>query len=194
MTVFRVTDLKQYLYCPRIVYYAYCLPRVRPVTHKMQAGIEAQESEENREQRRSLRAYGLARGERHFDIWLESPRLGLRGRLDMAIHVPEPEGEVVPVEYKNSTRKPGHHWIMQLTAYGEMLAERFQLPVRRGFFYFIPKRRAQEIRFTPKRRAKLEKTFKAMQDMVQREAMPPPPKSRRRCVTCEFRRFCNDVL
>ena len=194
MISFRVTDLKQYHYCPRIVYYAYCLPRVRPVTHKMQAGIEAQEAEEGRERRRSLRAYGLKRGERHFDLWLESPRLGLLGRLDMAIEVTGAEGEMVPVEYKNSTRKPGRHLIMQLTAYGEMLVERFQLPVRRGFFYFIPRREAQEVRFTPKRRAELEKTIAAMQEMVEREAMPPPPKSRRPCVTCEFRRFCNDVL
>ena len=48
MTIFRVTDLKQYFYCPRVVYYAYCLPQVRPVTAKMEAGIEAQVEAEER--------------------------------------------------------------------------------------------------------------------------------------------------
>jgi CRISPR-associated exonuclease Cas4 len=33
-----------------------------------------------------------------------------------------------------------------------------------------------------------------MHVMVEREAMPQPPRSRRQCVNCEFRRFCNDVL
>lgn len=193
MTVFRVTDLKQYFYCPRIVYYTYCLPHVRPVTAKMEAGIEAQIGEEGQERRRSLRAYGLTRGERHFDVPLESPRLGLRGRLDMAIEVPEPDGEAIPVEYKNSTRRAGRHWILQLTAYGEMLAKSSKLPVRRGFFYFIPTRQVQEITFTPARRAGLQETVDAMLRMVEGEAMPDPPKSRRPCVTCEFRRFCNDV-
>ena len=193
MTVFRVTDLKQYHYCPRIVYYAYCLPQVRPVTAKMDAGLEAHRQAEGRERRRSLRAYGLTRGERQFDVPLESVHLGLRGRLDMAVKVPDPEGEVIPVEYKNSTRPAGRHWVLQLTAYGEMLAEGSHLPVRRGFFYFIPTRRRQEITFTPARRAKLRETVEAMQCMVEGEAMPAPPRSRRPCVTCEFRRFCNDV-
>lgn len=193
MTVFRVTDLKQYFYCPRIVYYAYCLPRVRPTTTKMEVGLEAHREIGERERRRSLRAYGLTRGERHFDVPLESVRLGLRGRLDMMIKVPQPGGEIIPVEYKNSTRRAGQHWILQLTAYGEMLSQCFDLPVRRGFFYFIPTRQAQEVSFTSKRRAKLRETVDAMLRMVEREAMPDPPKSRRPCVTCEFRRFCNDV-
>jgi len=56
---FRVTDLKQWVYCPRVLYYAMCLPKIRPTTYKMKAGIEAGQSEEGREERRSLRPYGL---------------------------------------------------------------------------------------------------------------------------------------
>ena len=36
---FVVTDLKQYAYCPRVVYYTYCLPLLRPMTFKMERGI-----------------------------------------------------------------------------------------------------------------------------------------------------------
>ena len=36
-----VTDLKQYTYCPRIVFYRYCLPRVRPITSLMKEGIQS---------------------------------------------------------------------------------------------------------------------------------------------------------
>jgi CRISPR/Cas system-associated exonuclease Cas4 (RecB family) len=80
---FLVTDLKQFAYCPRVVYYSYCLPLIRPTTYKMQAGQEAHLEEEGREQRRSLRAYGLEEGERTFNLWLQSSELGLRGRMDM---------------------------------------------------------------------------------------------------------------
>ena len=41
---FTVTDLKQYEYCPRIVYYTYCLPLIRPTTFKMEAGVQAHET------------------------------------------------------------------------------------------------------------------------------------------------------
>ena len=70
----RVTDLKQWAYCPRVFYYHQCLPRVRPVTYKMRAGVEAGQAEEGREARRSLRAYGLSSGDREFDVPVRSAR------------------------------------------------------------------------------------------------------------------------
>ena len=39
--LFEVTDLKQYAYCPRIVFYRYCLPKVRPITFLMEEGIRS---------------------------------------------------------------------------------------------------------------------------------------------------------
>ncbi|RLC59491.1 MAG: CRISPR-associated protein Cas4, partial [Chloroflexota bacterium] len=81
--IFTVTDLKQYAYCPRVVFYTYCLPLLRPTTFKMEAGIAAHEKAREQERRRTLSAYGLVEGKRHFDIWVESPILGLRGRVDL---------------------------------------------------------------------------------------------------------------
>ena len=63
--LYRVVDLKQYVYCPRIAYYHIVLPRIRPVTYKMERGIAVQAEEEAREKRRSLRAYGINSGERY---------------------------------------------------------------------------------------------------------------------------------
>ena len=83
--MFRVTDLKQFVYCARIVYYTYCLPLLRPVTFKMVAGVEAHDRAEGLEQRRSLRAYGLTSGRRYFDVVLESEALWLRGKVDMVV-------------------------------------------------------------------------------------------------------------
>jgi CRISPR-associated exonuclease Cas4 len=65
--------------------------------------------------------------------------------------------------------------------------------VRRGFLYFVPLKRAEEVKLTPAWRRKVEDTVAAMRHMVEREAMPDPPRSRRPCVACEFRLFCNDL-
>lgn len=192
MTVLLVTDLKQYTYCPRIIYYAYCLPDLRPTTPAMQLGRAAHQAEEGREQRRSLRAYGLKQGERAFDVWLESEQLGLRGKVDMTICIAEPP-EAIPVEYKDSTHQDNEHWVLQLTAYGMLLEEQSGLPVRRGFFYYIPLRHSREISLTAALRAKLRRTVDEIRAMIAHEHMPDPPATRARCVTCEFRRFCNDL-
>ncbi|HSH82120.1 MAG TPA: CRISPR-associated protein Cas4 [Herpetosiphonaceae bacterium] len=192
-----VTDLKQYAYCARIVFYRYCLPAVRPVTYKMQAGIEAHSEEAEREERRSLRPYGLSSGQRFFDISLRSDELGVRGRLDMAIATPErsaPNAEVIPVEYKFSERTPGRHFKLQLAMYGLLLEAAWGLPVRRGFLYMIPLRQATSVALTPALRRQALAELKVIRDMVAREHMPDPPASRRPCVGCEFRRFCNDVI
>ena len=34
----RVSDIKQYFYCPRVVYHTYYTPVSRPTTHPMQLG------------------------------------------------------------------------------------------------------------------------------------------------------------
>lgn len=192
--VFTVTDLKQYSYCPRVVFYTYCLPLLRPTTYKMEAGIAAHEKAERREQRRTLSAYGLEEGQRHFDAWVESDILGLRGRVDMVIETGEGGGrELIPVDYKQSCRQVGRHLKRQLTAYGLMLEETWGGTVRRGFIYSLVTRKAEEVALTARLRGEVRETVVAMREMVEREMMPGPPKSRRPCVSCEFRRFCNDV-
>jgi CRISPR-associated exonuclease Cas4 len=186
----RVTDLKQYVYCARILYYHTCLPKVRPTTYKMKASIEAHATEEDREHRRTLRAYGLKQGERHFNVGLVSERLGMRGEVDLVI---ETETELIPVDYKLSS-KMGEHFRLQLTAYALMLEDAWGAPVKRGFFYWIPQRRAEEMRITVRQRAKLDEALAAMNAMLLREQMPQPTRQRSKCVGCEFRRFCNDVV
>lgn len=193
--IFTVTDLKQYSYCPRVVFYTYCLPLVRPVTYKMEAGIAAHEVASTQERRRTLKAYGLAQGERHYDVQVASSTLGLQGRIDMVIDTEEKgERELIPVDYKQTRRQVGRHMKRQLAAYGMMLEESWGLPVRRGYLYYLPLRRAEEIALAAKLCDEVRETMAAMRAMVEQEAMPGPPRSRRPCVSCEFRRFCNDVL
>lgn len=195
--IFEVTDLKQYTCCPRIVYYRYCLPRIRPVTYMMEEGIRSHEEEDAREERRSLRKYGLTEGERFFHLPLKSATLGLTGRVDLAIAVPSreaPNAEAVVVEYKLSEKKAGPHFALQLAAYALLIEEAWQIPVRQGFLYSIPLRKAEPVPCTPHLRRKVVQTVEQIRRIVEAEQMPPPPSSQARCVTCEFRRFCNDVV
>jgi CRISPR-associated exonuclease Cas4 len=196
MTLFRVIDLKQYIYCPRLVYYHHCLPAIRPITYKMEAGLAAQDEEELRAARRSLRLYGLSRGECQSNVYLESETLGLKGQVDLVITTddnPLAEAEVIPVDYKLSGRQPGTHFKLQLVAYGLLLQEHYGLPARRGFLYSIPNRRAVEVAFTPTLRTRLAQALVEMQEVVSKEFMPEPTKQRAKCEVCEFRRFCNDI-
>jgi CRISPR-associated exonuclease Cas4 len=192
-----VTDLKQYTYCPRIVFYRYCLPRIRPVTFTMKEGIRSHTEEDAREERRSLRNYNLTEGERVSHLSLQSTQLGLTGRIDLAIATPSrtaPNAEGIVVEYKMTEQKAGAHFKLQLAAYALLLEEAWGLPVKRAFMYSISMRKAEPVSITPHLRHKILQTVAHIRQIITNEIMPPPPDSLRPCITCEFRRFCNDVV
>ncbi|GIV84801.1 MAG: CRISPR-associated protein Cas4 [Candidatus Roseilinea sp.] len=203
--MFIVTDLKQWAYCPRLVYYAYCLPgaRMKP-TAKMALGRAANAATEDLEHRRSLRAYGLREGRREFNVWLASEALNLCGRLDMLITAPTATGvELIPVDYKDSTlpeangrRVPPdvrHSWAVQLTAYAMLVEAVRGQPVARGFIYFIPARRARNVAFGEALRQEVQTGLRAIGAMLAAEQQPPPTPHRGRCAACEYRRLCNDI-
>ena len=190
-----VTDLKQWHYCPRVVYYHYCLPAIRPVTYSMEAGIAQHLDAVALEERRSLRAYGLTEGERHFDVALTSAQLGLSARIDLVITLLTPTGrEAVVVDYKLSEREAPANYKLQLAAYALLVEDRWEMPVRQGFLYHIPQRRAEAVPLTVSLRRKVATTVTDIRHAILSEHMPKPPASLSKCISCEFRRFCNDVV
>jgi CRISPR-associated exonuclease Cas4 len=184
-----VSDLKQYLYCHRVVWYRYCQPVPRPVTYKMDEGRLVGMEEGERERRRSLRAYGLSHGERSFELWLESEKLGLCGSLDMLIKT---ENERIPVEFKNAISVAVNHRY-QLAAYTLLLEETNGPPIERGFIYLIPSKRAAEVRVTAGIRLYVTRTLNEMRRMILEESYPAPTRVRSRHTDCEFRPYCQDV-
>jgi CRISPR-associated exonuclease Cas4 len=194
---FDVTDIKQYACCPRLVYYHTCLPDIRPLTYTMQVGIQSHQQEEDREIRRNLHQYGLEEGKRLFHYAVCSEKLGLKGLIDLVIVSPSLEAQekvIIPVEYKYSEQQAGVHFKLQLAAYALLLEEAFQVPVQRAFLYSIPRRKAEEVMMTSALRKRVRLLLQEMHDLLSTENMPAPTKAYRRCPTCEFRRFCNDVV
>ncbi len=192
-----VTDLKQYVCCPRLVYYRYCLPDIRPLTCLMEAGTQAHQQEEEREVRRSLRTYGIEQAERLFHYPVISEKLALKGKIDLVLVTPSQQAsnkEVIIIEYKYTEQKAGSHFKVQLAAYALLLEEELHMPVRRSFLYSIPLRKAEAIPITTALRKKAQTTIEGIKQLLYGECMPEPTRTQRRCPSCEFRRFCNDVI
>lgn len=190
-TMFTVSDIKQYFYCPRIIYFIYVVP-VKPVvstTAKMEMGKERHERISNLEKRRTLKAFGLSSGQREFRLSLYSEQLGLSGILDMAIFQ---KRRVFPVEFKNSFQKPWLNHTCQLAAYALLLEDLRSLPADEGFVYLIPQKKAERI---PLKRAKsrIRNVLLELDAMVRDQFIPEPTHKRGRCVDCELLRYCPDV-
>lgn len=186
-----VNDLKQWSYCPRVVYYRYTLPVDAEGTYKMDRGARAQDELEKLEVRRNFKRYGLADGRREFNLWLASDRYRLSGRLDMLIRAPE---ECCPVDFKDSARGPWPGWEIQLAAYGLLCLEADIRPVRRGFIYLVPVARARELTFTNDLYEQVFLILGEITKYLANEDIPAPPLNVNKCVDCEYRNFCNDVF
>jgi CRISPR-associated exonuclease Cas4 len=189
--IFVVSDLKQWAYCRRLVYYFYIMPGLRPETFKMEAGAEAHEREHRRARRRSLRAFGLKEAERIEEVRLESETLGLSGKVDLVLRQ---DDQVWPVEYKLSRKlKTASHYRLQLTAYGLLLEEAWGVHAPEGFLYSLVNRKTERVALNSRLRKQVLTAVAEMRATLEEERMPPPTTQRGRCVDCEFRRFCNDV-
>ena len=138
----RVSDIKQYMYCPRVVYFTYVMPVEKKLTYKMEEGKLQHLRLEELETRRRLKRYRLEEGERRFRTYLRSERLGLEGVLDL--HIVTPAG-CYPVEFKHTLQRSALNHKYQLTAYALLAEEHYGRPARRAFVYWIVARRAQPV-------------------------------------------------
>lgn len=186
----RVSDLKQYMYCPRTVYFQYVLPVEHKVTHKMEHGKEEHFELDRLEKRRKLVEYGLEEGERRFHVALHSERLALTGIVDLLLVTPK---GYFPVEFKYSSRDPALNHKYQLTAYAMLVEEVYRRPVHTGFLYMSPGKRIFPVDITENMRLHLRRLMGAIRRMVAEERAPPRSRSAARCRDCEYRRFCADV-
>ncbi|MBW2130802.1 MAG: CRISPR-associated protein Cas4 [Deltaproteobacteria bacterium] len=186
----KVSDLRQYNYCKRVVYYQYVMPVEKAITYKMEKGKAAQEEIEELEHRRKLRAYGLKDGTRRFNWWVNSPALGLSGKLDLAIETRE---AIYPVEFKFTKGRPQKNHVFQLGGYALILKDITGLPVERGFIYLIPRKDVHIFELTEKIKEECMKTLDNIREMIYLEIFPEPPSSRAKCVDCEYQNYCRDV-
>lgn len=187
---FTVTDLKQHLYCPRIPWFRLVQPVKSASTYAMERGHRVQDRVEALEKRRSFREYGLPTGERLFGLWLKSDRLGLSGRIDMAVrtHV-----GVFPVDFKDTEGPVRANHRVQLTAYAMLLEEYFDMPSSLAFIYRVPDDLVFTVEVGPVERDDVQRRLEAMRMAVQSEAFPEATSVRARCVECEFVNYCGDV-
>jgi CRISPR-associated exonuclease Cas4 len=186
----RVCDLRQWTYCPRVVYWRELVPLATPETHKMKAGREEESRLAALEERRGLRRYGVGAGRRTFDVWLSSRALGLEGIVDMVIETPEGP---IPVDYK-MVQRFGEHQRLQLAAYAMLLEELAERPVPRGFLYAVDSEEVEVVDQTPERREKVLDAAAGIREMLRTERMPDPTPNQAKCEECEYLRFCNDVM
>lgn len=189
-----VSDVKQYFFCPRVIYFSHALGFRERVTHSMEEGKNVHEEIRKKETKRltvALRRRFVAE-EKYLGLKLFSSRLCLSGLLDSLVKV---KGEYIPVEYKVARvrgKPPPNHYY-QLVAYAILVEDSFSVLVRRGLIYYSLSDKLVEVGVT--REAKNYIIYKVLPEIsrIMEGDLPRVKVSSRKCRNCGYLHYCRRI-
>lgn len=190
MSLIAVTELRQWAYCRRVVYYHQIMPGAGRSTYKMQEGERAQEMVESLEMRRTLREYGMEGAERQFGVWLSDEEVGLSGKIDLLV---KGERATAVVDFKLTSGDVGENHRMQLGGYAALVEGALGLRVERAFIYRIPDNRVFAVPIEIELRERVASAVQAIRRLRDTEELPGATEVRSRCVECEYANYCGDI-
>lgn len=186
------TWIKQYYFCPRIIYFLGVLGCSERLTESMIEGVEFHSSEGEKAKRRRSVAGG--RREQVKYVWrrlsVASERLGLYGVVD---EVYETENGLVVVESKlmKAPRKPYPGHIYQAVAYAMMVEEKIGRMVRKIIVKYLRDDKTFEIPLTEDLKKHVLWTIRRIKSIIQKEKLPKG--NHRKCRNCGFTKICSKI-
>ncbi len=188
------TDVLEFLYCPRFSYFELYLhiPEHQEKRFKVQKGRAIHE-EKGRINPDYLRK-NLGCLNRKNSVYLSSPK-GIRGIVDEILFLKD--GTAAPLDYKFAEYKErifkNHKF--QLTFYGQLIQDNYQVPVNRGYIVYTRSRnKLVEVPITAKMYGELEKIIAELLQVVLKGVYPKSTPYRARCADCCYRNICEKVI
>lgn len=189
----RVSDLRQWTYCPRVAWWTYVCPVPKRASLKMRCGLAKERRLQQLQKRRSCRDFGFPPGTASLqaNVPLMSTNLHLSGRLDLLL-VRGNQRFPVEVKFSHGPARLNHR--LQLAGYALLLEDLFGIPVPHGYIVRLPDETIDRVPIDQPLRDLALQTMQALRHMLLSEQMPPASPILARCADCEYRRFCGDVL
>lgn len=190
-----VTDVKHYIYCPRLIYFDHVLHATPVFGSQQKEGKEAHKEQVIKEIKRKDAIYyspEFAGAEKMLATFLCSDTLELQGNVDLIIHTTR--NEYIPVEYKNMNSNKGkicmdHKY--QLTAYALLIEENTNTTVKQGIVNYLPEKLTIHINITPTMKTHVKRIIGHIKKIKQTETLPPIRVAPHKCQGgCGHKQIC----
>jgi CRISPR-associated exonuclease Cas4 len=189
------TDVKQYVFCPRVTYFTRVM-KIKPILGSQQeAGKKSHEHLsilETRRKRTLKTELPFVVKSKEYEKVLVSERLGVSGKLDMLITTNQ--NEFIPVEFKMMFSNKGKVLLdhkYQLLLLGLLVEETYGQVVQRGVVHYMNNSDTILVRFSHSLKSRTEKIVSNIQEMISLGSIPNP---RRECTSnpigCGFADQC----
>ena len=183
-----VNLIRQWCYCPRVVYYLELTDFVVKHPAWVKQGSSYHDMEALLWERRNLSRFGLREGIKHYDIAMGNEKLGLHGIADMVI---ETTNAVYPVEFKLSVGSKKRGDILQLVAYAMLAQAHFQKPCKLSFLVGKDGSTCC-IEIDEDKIHQVSNAVADIKAMLLKGYKPESDASIAQCGICEYVNFCND--
>lgn len=181
--------IRQWCFCPRIVYYRELLNLQSAKPLWVQQGEDKHIDFNQLIRRRRFNKLGLENGTRHFNVVLESPQYSFYGIADLVI---ECDDAVYPVDYK-SGNKIYRGQIMQMAAYCMLAQDKFDKPAPFGIFLYGDKGTLiKTIENNKQLQEEVTNICQNIIDALNKANKPASNASVHQCMQCEYLNYCND--
>lgn len=185
------SDVIEYLYCPRFIYYMKCLdiPQHEHERYKVIKGREVHE-EKSRINREYLRKK-LGCVAKDITVYLTSSILNLKGEVDEVLSFPD--GTLAPLDYKFAEYKD---WVFQThkyqsSLYALLIMENYGREVNRGYVCYLRSNNfVKEIPFCSADFERAKNIVKEILRIISAGYYPKKASSLAHCIDCCYKNIC----
>jgi CRISPR-associated exonuclease Cas4 len=185
------SDVIEYLFCPRFIYYMRCLdiPQHEDKRYKVVKGreVHGEKAKINREYLRKK----LGCVAKDISVYLTSSVLHLKGEVDEVLS--SSDGTLAPLDYKFAEYKD---WVFQThkyqsALYALLIMENYGKSVNRGYVcYMRSNNLIKEIPFCRDDFEKAKNLVKEIVRIISRGFYPKKASSLAHCIDCCYRNIC----
>jgi len=190
-TLINISDVLEYEFCPRFIYFMYCLDikQHEELRFKVLAGREVHKkvTQTNRNYIRKK----IGAEARDFDVFLSSPDLHVKGILDEILFLED--GTAAPLEYKFAKYKEKMFKTTksQLILQAILIEENYGRKVEKGFVVFVrSNHKLVEVPIRQKDIDKVKDEINIILKIIEKGYYPKTKKNLNKCADCCYRNIC----
>jgi CRISPR-associated exonuclease Cas4 len=184
---FTVRDIVDYVFCPRSLYFRYCIKAGKEKTTKMERGLELHRSFSLKSKRTKI-IRELPKLPREYGVKLFSEKYNLSTEIDCILFN---KNEAYPVEFKFSSKPKilynTHKY--QIVAQALLIEDILSKRVPWAYIKYTDGP-ITKISITPRLREKVIKILEQMEEVIRFERIPKPTASKRKCINCFYENIC----
>ena len=183
--------IRQYLFCPRIVYYI-SLTNIKPIYPKhVKLGEEYHNLQDNMLHSRKFKKLNINYEKILNNEYLSDEKLNISGIVDLAFITKD---NVIPIEFKNITKKYSYGHILQLVGYGLLLEKKYNKAFEYGYIIFGNNLKFYKIKITNKHKKDFFDVVNKIDYIIENEIFPNSSANENKCSQCEYLNFCDDRI